>query len=163
MRLSFSVVFLLILDSKNISWVENIYNRQFTKFKLKWNDLEYYQGSKNIIRLICTKSAYIDYLSKLGNRRNYTRTKISSPMENSTDTNKQQIRQSTRITKNIFIYFIAMILCYSPFSIVVIISGFSSVDLKVVETFPVTVAFMNSFINPIFVLLAYDRAQNGSF
>ena len=84
-------------------------------------------------------------------------------MENSTDTNKQQIRQSTRITKNIFIYFIAMILCYSPFSIVVIISGFTSVDLKVVETFLVTVAFMNSFINPIFVLLAYDRAQNGSF
>ena len=163
MRLSFSVVFLLILDSKNISWVENICNRQFTKFKLKWNDLEYYQGSKNIILLICTKSAYIDYLPKLGNRRNYTRTKISSPMKNLTDTNKQQIRQSTRITKNIFIYFIAMILCYSPFSIVVIISGFTSVDLKVVETFPVTVVFKNSFINPIFVLLAYDRAQNGSF
>ena len=161
MRLSFSVVFLLILDSKNISWVENICNRQFTKFKLKWNHLEYYQGSKNIILLICTKSSYIDYLPKLGNRRNYTRTKISSPMENSTD--KQQIRQSTRSTKNIFIYFIAMILCYSSFSIVVIISGFTSVDLKVVETFPVTVAFMNSFINPIFVLLAYDRAQNGSF
>ena len=163
MRLSFSVVFLLILDSKNISWVENICNRWFTKFKLKWNGLKYYQGSKNGFLLICTKSAYIDYLPKLGNRRNYKRTKTSSPMENSTDTNTQQIRQSTRSTKNIFIYFIAMILCYSPFSIVVIISGFTSVDLKVVETFPVTVAFMNSFINPIFVLLAYDRAQNGSF
>ena len=41
-----------------------------------------------------------------------------------------------------------MILCYSPFSIAVIISGFNSLDLQVIRTFPVTVAFMNSSINP---------------
>ena len=69
-------------------------------------------------------------------------------VENSTDTNKQQIRQSIRSAKNVFIYFLAMILCYSPLLIGVIISGFTSVDLKVIWTFPVTVAFMNSFINP---------------
>ena len=51
-------------------------------------------------------------------------------VENSIDTHEQQIRQSTRSAKNIFIYFLAMILCYSPFSIVVIISGFTGVDLK---------------------------------
>ena len=56
-----------------------------------------------------------------------------------------------------------MILCYSPFSIVVIISGFTSVDLKVVETFPVTVAFMNSFINPIFVLLGMTELRTAVF
>ena len=69
-------------------------------------------------------------------------------VENSIDTHEQQIRQSNRSAKNIFIYFLAMILCYSPFSIVVIISGFTSLDLQVIRTFPVTVAFMNSSINP---------------
>ena len=69
-------------------------------------------------------------------------------VENSTDTNKQQIRQSTRNAKNIFIYFLAMILCYSPFSIAVFISGFTSIDLKVVATFSLTVVLMNSSINP---------------
>ena len=69
-------------------------------------------------------------------------------VENSIDTNNHHIRQSTRSAKNIFIYFLAMILCYSPFSIVVIISGFTSLDLQVIRTFPVTVAFMNSSINP---------------
>ena len=69
-------------------------------------------------------------------------------VENSTDTNKQQIRQSTRKAKNIFIYFLAMILCYSPFSIAVFISGFTSIDLKVVATFSLTVVLMNSSINP---------------
>ena len=41
-----------------------------------------------------------------------------------------------------------MILCYSPFSIVLIISGFTGVDLKVLQTFPFTVVLMNSSINP---------------
>ena len=69
-------------------------------------------------------------------------------VENSTDTKNHHIRQSTRSAKNIFIYFLAMILCYSPFSIVVIISGFTGVDLKVILTFSFTVVLMNSSINP---------------
>ena len=69
-------------------------------------------------------------------------------VENSIDTHEQQIRQSTRSAKNIFIYFLAMILCYSPFSIAVFISGFTSIDLKVVATFSLTVVLMNSSINP---------------
>ena len=69
-------------------------------------------------------------------------------VENSIDTHEQQIRQSNRSAKNIFIYFLAMILCYSPFSIAVFISGFTSIDLKVVATFSLTVVLMNSAINP---------------
>ena len=69
-------------------------------------------------------------------------------VENSIDTNNHHIRQSTRSAKNIFIYFLAMILCYSPFSIAVIISGFIGVDLKVIPTFSFTVVLMNSSINP---------------
>ena len=69
-------------------------------------------------------------------------------VENSTDANNHHIRQSTRSAKNIFIYFLAMILCYSPFSIVVIILGFTGVDLKVILTFSFTVVLMNSSINP---------------
>ena len=69
-------------------------------------------------------------------------------VENSIDTNNHHIRQSTRSAKNIFIYFLAMILCYSPFSIAVIISGFIGVDLKVIPTFSFTVVLMNSSITP---------------
>ena len=69
-------------------------------------------------------------------------------VENSIDTNNHHIRQSTRSAKNIFIYFLAMILCYSPFSIAVIISGFIGVDLKVIPTFSFTVVLINSSINP---------------
>ena len=69
-------------------------------------------------------------------------------VENSTDAKNHHIRQSTRSAKNIFIYFLAMILCYSPFSIAVFISGFTSIDLKVVATFSLTVVLMNSAINP---------------
>ena len=69
-------------------------------------------------------------------------------VENSIDTNNHHIQQSTRSAKNIFIYFLAMILCYSPFSIAVFISGFTSIDLKVVATFSLTVVLMNSSINP---------------
>ena len=69
-------------------------------------------------------------------------------VENSTDAKNHHIRQSTRSAKNIFIYFLAMILCYSPFSIVVIILGFTGVDLKVILTFSFTVVLMNSSINP---------------
>ena len=83
-------------------------------------------------------------------------------VENSIDTHEQQIRQSTRSAKNIFIYFLAMILCYSPFSIVVFISGFTGVDLKKTD-FLIHCDTHELVYQSIFVLLAYDRAQNGSF
>ena len=69
-------------------------------------------------------------------------------VENSTDTNKQQIRQSTKSAKNIFIYFLVMILCYTPLFFVYIISSINNLNSMVLWTFPVTVAFMSSSINP---------------
>ena len=69
-------------------------------------------------------------------------------VENSTGTNKQQIRQSTKSAKNIFIYFLVMILCYTPLFCVYIISAINNLNSMVLWTFPVTVAFMNSSINP---------------
>ena len=69
-------------------------------------------------------------------------------VENSTDTNKQQIRQSTKSAKNIFIYFLVMKLCYTPLFFFYIISAINNLNSIVLWTFPVTVAFMNSSINP---------------
>ena len=69
-------------------------------------------------------------------------------VENSTNTNKQQIRQSTKSAKNIFIYFLVMILCYTPWFFVYIISAINNLNLIVLRTFPVTVVFVNSSINP---------------
>ena len=69
-------------------------------------------------------------------------------VENSTDTNKQQIRQSTKSAKNIFLYFLVMILSYTPLFFVYIISAINNLNSIVLWTFPVTVAFMNSSINP---------------
>ena len=69
-------------------------------------------------------------------------------VENSTDTNKQQIRQSTKSAKNIFIYFLVMILCYTPWFFVCIIAAINNLNSIVLRTFPVTVVFVNSSINP---------------
>ena len=69
-------------------------------------------------------------------------------VENSTDTNKQQIRQTTKSAKNIFIYFLVMILFYTPSFFVHIFSAINYLNSRILWTFPVTVAFMNSSINP---------------
>ena len=69
-------------------------------------------------------------------------------LENSTDTNKQQIRQSTKSAKSIFIYFLVMILCYTPSFFVHIISAINISNSIILWTFPITAAFMNSSINP---------------
>ena len=69
-------------------------------------------------------------------------------VENSTDTNKQQLRQSTKSAKNIFIYFLVMILFYTPSFFVHIFSAINYLNSRILWTFPVTVAFMNSSINP---------------
>ena len=69
-------------------------------------------------------------------------------LENSTDTNKQQIRQSTKSAKSIFIYFLFMILCNTPSLFVHIISAINNLNSIILWTFPVTVVFVNSSINP---------------
>ena len=69
-------------------------------------------------------------------------------VENSTDTNKQQIRQTTKSAKNIFIYFLVMILFYTPSFFVHIFSAINYLNSRILWTFPVTVAFINSSINP---------------
>ena len=56
-------------------------------------------------------------------------------VENSTDTNKQQIRQSTKSAKNIFIYFLVMKLCYTPLFFVYIISTINNLNSIVLWTF----------------------------
>ena len=69
-------------------------------------------------------------------------------VENSTDTNKQQIRQTTKSAKNIFMYFLVMILFYTPSFFVHIFSAINYLNSRILWTFPVTVAFINSSINP---------------
>ena len=50
-------------------------------------------------------------------------------VENSIDTNNHHIRQSTKSAKSIFIYFLVMILCYTPSFFVHIISAIKRVSL----------------------------------
>ena len=69
-------------------------------------------------------------------------------VDNSTDTNNNHIRQSTRSAKSIFIYFLVMILCYTPLFFVHIISAINISNSIILWTFPITAAFMNSSINP---------------
>ena len=69
-------------------------------------------------------------------------------LENSTDTNKQQIRQSTKSAKSIFIYFLVMILCNTPSFFVHIISAINNLNSIILWTFPVTVVFVISSIKP---------------
>ena len=69
-------------------------------------------------------------------------------LENSTDTNKQQIRQSTKSAKSIFIYSLVMILCNTPSFFVHIISAINNLNSIILWTFPVTVVFVISSIKP---------------
>ena len=69
-------------------------------------------------------------------------------VDNLTDTNNNHIRQSTRSAKSIFIYFLVMILCYTPLFLVHIISAINISNSMILWTFPITAAFMNSSINP---------------
>ena len=57
-------------------------------------------------------------------------------VENSTDTNNHHIRQSTRSAKSIFIYFLVMILCYTPLFFVHIISAINNSKSIILCTFP---------------------------
>ena len=70
-------------------------------------------------------------------------------LENSTDTNKQQIRQSTKSAKSIFIYFLVMILFNTPSFFVHIISAINNLNSIILcRTFPVTLVFVISSIKP---------------
>ena len=69
-------------------------------------------------------------------------------VENSIDTNNHHIRQSTKSAKSIFIYFLVVILCYTPSFFVHIISAINISNSIILWTFPITAAFMNSSINP---------------
>ena len=69
-------------------------------------------------------------------------------VDNLTDTNNNHIRQSTRSAKSIFIYFLVMILCYTPLFFVHIISAINISNSIILWTFPIAAAFMNSSINP---------------
>ena len=70
-------------------------------------------------------------------------------LENSTDINKQQIRQSTKSAKSIFIYFLVMILFNTPSFFVHIISAINNLNSIILcRTFPVTLVFVISSIKP---------------
>ena len=69
-------------------------------------------------------------------------------VDNLTDTNNNHIRQSTRSAKSIFIYFLVMLLCYTPLFFVHIISAINISNSIILWTFPIAAAFMNSSINP---------------
>ena len=84
-------------------------------------------------------------------------------LENSTDSNKQQIQKTTKNAKNIFIYFLVMILFYTPLFFVHIFSAINNLNSRILLTFPVTLAFMNSSINPFLYCCRNTRAPNGSF
>ena len=62
--------------------------------------------------------------------------------------NTQNMLRSTKSAKNIFIYYVAMILCYTPLFIRMLILFISFYQRKNAWTLPDTVAFMTSSINP---------------
>ena len=67
---------------------------------------------------------------------------------NDTEGNNQHMLRSAKSAKTIFIYYIVMILCYTPLFSVFVISSIFRVHQIPPWTFHVTIAFMNSSINP---------------
>ena len=68
----------------------------------------------------------------------------SSSVEN----NNQTFQLSAKSAKNTFIYYIVMLLCYTPLFISMIMLGFSHIQLTSAWNVSETVTFMNSSINP---------------
>ncbi|XP_078344334.1 melanocyte-stimulating hormone receptor-like [Oculina patagonica] len=70
-------------------------------------------------------------------------------VESFNDENNQNLKRSTKNAKNAFIYYIAMILCYTPLFIAMTMYGISHKELANAWNLTDTLAFMNSSINPI--------------
>ncbi|XP_078345438.1 melanocyte-stimulating hormone receptor-like [Oculina patagonica] len=62
--------------------------------------------------------------------------------------NNQNLKRSTKSAKNAFIFYIAMILCYTPLFINMTMLGISHKELENAWNLTDTLAFMNSSINP---------------
>ena len=73
------------------------------------------------------------------------------------------IARSKKSAMNNFIYFICLVLCYSPMFTSMIIYTIDPTLSSKLWTVTNTVVFLNSSINPIFVLLAFKGASKGSF
>ena len=86
---------------------------------------------------------------------------IHNQKQTNADDNRNRIR-STKSAKNTFIYYVVMPLCYTPMFIGVSVSV-SVNDFSKAWTLAETVAFMNSSINPFFILLAPTTASNSSY
>ena len=69
----------------------------------------------------------------------------SSRVENN---NNQTLQHSMKSAKNTFIYYIVMLLCYTPLFISMILLGISHIQLTSAWILAETVTFMNSSINP---------------
>lgn len=69
-------------------------------------------------------------------------------VESSNAENNQTLQLSTKSAKNTFIYFIVMLLCYTPLFISLIMLGISHIQLTSAWILAETVTFMNSSINP---------------
>ncbi|XP_078344039.1 melanocyte-stimulating hormone receptor-like [Oculina patagonica] len=62
--------------------------------------------------------------------------------------NNQNMQQSKKSAINTFIYYIVMVLCYTPLIILMTMLGLPNIHLTTSWIFADTVAFMNSAINP---------------
>ena len=66
----------------------------------------------------------------------------------SVENNNQTLQVSAKSAKNTFIYYIVMLLCYTPLFISMILLGISHIQLTSAWILTETVTFMNSSINP---------------
>lgn len=69
-------------------------------------------------------------------------------VESNAANNNQTMLRSTKSAKNTFIYYIVMILCYTPLFMSMAVLSISHKDWTNAWSFSDTVAFMNSSINP---------------
>ena len=72
------------------------------------------------------------------------------------------IARLKRSALNTFVFYIALIICYFPLYVSLTLRGLSIMNWQSERQFAYTAVFMNSSINPFFVLLASSRASHGS-
>ena len=114
-----------------------------------WEMNAYYfaMGSSIVICLLICTVCYIRIYGIVRHHQLQIHTQQQA-VETWNNENNQSIQRSTKNAKNTFIYYMVMILCYTPFFITMSILVISPQHWTNAWNFNDTVAFMNSSINP---------------
>ena len=117
---------------------------------LFWKMEAYYLAAAvSIVICLLLCSAYYVRIYRIVKRHQFQIYVQQIAVENHAENISQTVLRSTKSAKNTFIYYIIMVLCYTPLFISMSMLAFSPDRWTITWTLADTAAFINSFINPL--------------